>query len=343
MIIFQRFVFLVIFTAFISCSTVFAQATPPKTDDTQQKVETKDSTPIWVKKVVDAMSLFNDEVLLMSPAEPSWSRHGNVIQGIPKGEAAPSYWVDAIKKAGNKSAIGYTKGEWSAVTAWFVAYPGVSHSANQKTIQIRIGEINLWVLRSNPNFPRQIAKASWEEVIPSSAPTWAGNYDHQLIEYQSESVRVDTDSGYALYSMNNSLSPVHGGTEVHSLNGVDENRSCNKAGNIVGVFVRMKAQLVDSPPETNILLSVGADYYPDKAVTASDLVGAGYFPGAGGSRFQRLTSQEQWFYMANIADPEQRDMQGNLFYEPNNEYTRKGLNTFITFQEFINNHPDITE
>ncbi len=294
-----------------------------------------------VEQAYLAMTLSNDEALKDAPTTPSWSLHGNVIQGVPHGEAAPDYWVDEIKASGDASIQQHTQGGWSALTSWFVVYPGENNQADN--IQVAIGDINMWVLHADSAHPNSVADADWVQVMDAAQPSWAGNYNHDLINYHNENHNMSAEHGYHLYHLDQYLRPVHGGTNIQCIVGHDSQGSCIKPENVLGVFMQVKAWLVEPQPDTKVMLSVGVDYYPNETVSTSQLTGVHYLPGAGGSRYQYLSEQPQWFYMSNVTDPTLIDSRGNYFFDGANAHTRAGGKTYLTKQELLSNPPPVSE
>lgn len=289
--------------------------------------------------VLNSMQLLNDEALKNAPTIPSWTRHGNVIQGLPIGEAAPDYWTDAINDGGDSTAMSYTTGPWKALTAWFVLYPGKKNTASGKNIKVAINNMNLWILHADPLFPGDVSKGQWVEAIAPQKPFWAANYDSSL-NYINDTNNISTNTSYNMYAFDSSVHPIHGGSDmncIHLVKSIDG--KCLSKDDVLGVFVRMQAWLVSPKAGTSILLSVGSDYYPNENVSSNDLIGAEYLPGVAGSRYKYITSTPQYFYMANVIDPNAVDTLGNLFYDPNNQFTIHGGKTYLTQAEFLSNPP----
>lgn len=286
-----------------------------------------------INAIYQAMTADNQAALLNAPSDTSWSKRGVVTQGIPKGEAAPDYWTQAIKASGKN--IQYTQGAWRAMTTWFALYPGAQNKAAQANINV--SDLNAWVLVADTQFPQDVRKAKWQHVINEAAPLWAGDYQFDLINYIQDRPNQDSNT-QAQYQMSNT--PIHGGSDTYCIQGMktDANQ-CLQDADILGVFVKVKAWLEDPQPHTQVLMSVGADYYPDANVRSQDLVGVNYLPGAGGSRFELLTTSPTWFYMANLSSPTQKDAQGNFLYEANNQWTRQGGKTYLTLDELKQNPP----
>ena len=44
-----------------------------------------------------SMALANDAKLYDAPTTSAWARGATIVQGIPRGDAAPSYWADEIQ------------------------------------------------------------------------------------------------------------------------------------------------------------------------------------------------------------------------------------------------------
>jgi len=288
---------------------------------------------LFVDEIFSSMMLPNDSVLYNAPSSVTWALHGSVVQGIPLGEAAPDYWRDAIVAGGDAVAQTYLEGGWTAVTPWFVVYPADRESGPVSEVRVAVGDIAMWALYADESDPEDVTKAAWKQVKISPLPSWAVNYDFNLIDFINNASNLSTDSSYCVYELDSEMHPIHGGTEHVCFN--DE---CSSA-NILAVFTQIKAWLPDGGDEDQVLLSVGSDYYPNVTVDASDLIGAYYLPGACGSRYQFVTSKPKYFYAANVVNPNVQDSNGNYFYEPSNPYSRSGGKTYLTRDELLSNPP----
>lgn len=288
-----------------------------------------------IDEIYSAMMLPNDAVLYHAPAGNSWSLHGNVIQGVPRGEAVPDYWKKAVVAGGNPKVQGYTQGPWTALTPWFVVYPSASHANPVGRVRVAVSSLAQWALIADPTQPQNIRKAKWEKITASSLPTWTASYDFNLVNYIENAADVSKDRAYRVYQLDGSLHPLHGGSDIVRI------PSGHNPGQVLAVFSQIKAWLPDGGAGDRLLLSVGADYYPNENVRATDLTGANYLPGAYGSRFRYITSTPQYFYAANVVDPAAIDGQGNHYYEANNDYARAGGKTYLTREELSENPPPI--
>ncbi|AFJ45190.1 hypothetical protein [Shimwellia blattae] len=288
-----------------------------------------------VEQIYQSMTQMNDAVLYKAPSVASWTLHGNVIQGIPSGDAAPDYWRNAIINSANPAAQKYVSGDWKAIAFWFVAYPAATSTATLNGTRIAVSDVALWALFSDPAAPRDIAKAQWKQIRVTTRPSWAANYDFNLVDYIADTPNLSTDDTANIYQLDAEMHPIHGGTDIVCIAA-----DC-ASPRILGTFVQLKAWLPESSPGNKVLISVGADYYPDKSVRAGDLTGAGYLPGAYGSRYQTITTTPRYIYAANVTDPDARDSRGNLFYDPNTPYSRNGGKTWLTREELQLNPPPV--
>ncbi|WP_233623563.1 hypothetical protein [Citrobacter braakii] len=196
-----------------------------------------------------------------------------------------------------------------------------------------MNDIALWTLFADADEPDDITKAVWKDITIASLPTWAASYDFNLVDYIDNSQDLSIDSSYRVYELDAEMHPVHGGSDIVCINA-----DCYSV-NILAVFSQIKAWLPDSGPEDQVLLSIGADYYPNETVRTSDLTGVYYLPGAYGSRIKFITSTPQYFYGANVVNPDVLDVKGNHFYEPNNPFARSGGKTYLTREELLSNPP----
>ncbi|WPS16732.1 hypothetical protein SM903_15375 [Klebsiella aerogenes] len=288
---------------------------------------------IFVDEIFASMMLPNESALYNSPGSGTWPLHGSVVQGVPLGEAAPDYWRDAIIASGDPDIQGYLEGPWTAITPWFVVYPADNEVNPVSGVRVAVSDIALWALFADADDPTDISKAQWKEITIASLPTWAASYDFDLVNYIDNAADLSTDNSYRIYQLDDEMHPVHGGSDIVCIND-----DCSGA-NILAVFSQIKAWLPDAGPEDQILLSMGADYYPNETVRASDLTGVNYLPGAYGSRYKFITSTPQYFYAANVVNPDVLDSNGNHFYEASNPYTRSGGKTYLTRDELMSNPP----
>jgi len=288
---------------------------------------------VIVDEIYASMMLPNDAPLFNAPAGNTWSMHGSVVQGKPLGEAAPDYWRNAITTSGNPDIQKYMKGKWNAITPWFVVYPSANRAHPASGIRVAVSDIALWVLFADAKHPGDISKAHWKEITIGSLPTWAANYDFNLVNYVDNARDLSADSTYQVYQLDDKMHPVHGGSDIVSIN------ADYPTAKILAVFSRIKAWIPNGGPKDQVLLSVGADYYPDNTVRASTFTGVNYLPGAYASRFKFITATPQYFYAGNVINPVVLDSYGHHFYEANSPYVRDGGKTYLTRNELLENPP----
>jgi hypothetical protein len=275
-----------------------------------------------------SMALPNDALLYDAPLTSAWAHGATIVQGVPRGDAAPSYWANEIV---DKSIT--TSDYWSGMTQWFTVFEAQENKATN--VRIAIGDTDIWLLRSvdgsmNPS------TAEWVNTTEDKQPiSWAAYYSHYIIKYIEDVPYRRSDSGIKEYKIHSKHYPLHGGTSKVSIDGE----------NVVAAFVRIQAWLVTDnennkkdSEEAKILISTGADYYPtvNTSVSHGDLSNANYLPGAGGSRFQYLTTTPTWYYMGTVA-PENLSI-----VDKNSPYVKAGGKTYLTKDEWYENPPPVS-
>ncbi len=266
--------------------------------------------PSYVSDTVNSMVLANDATLLNASHNASWAKTGHVTQGIPRGDAAPSWWADDIVDNSLK-----TSDPWNALTAWFTVFE--SETNYIQDAKVHYSDFEIWLLKGS-----DVDRASWQKV--ATTPTsWASYYDSDIVTWQGSALPNDS-SGYYEFQH---PSILHGGTSKVSFDGSD----------VLGVFVRTKAWLDSSDADAELLVSIGVDYYPtaNSSVSNGDFANANYLPGAGTSRFVYLTTQPMWYYMANISDDEL------AVVDKSSPFAASGGKTYLTIDEWNNNHPNL--
>lgn len=295
----------------------------------ESEVPEPGATLSFAEEAYYSMTLPNDASLHGAPHAASWSRQGVIGQGIPRGDAAPDYWADAVV---DKSLT--TSKPWNAMTAWFTVFEDEENTA--RNVRVAIGRADIWVLRaSEPG--GSVEEAKWENITSFGEDiTWAAYYDNNLIYYHSIADNRPMPDRTASYSLAQERHPIHGGTRIVYMHGE----------NVLASFVRIKAWLTPddySQPRdvdhAKVLMSVGGDYYPTTTTTVlnGDFADANYIPGAGGSRFQFLTTTPTWYYMATVA-PDDLSI-----VEKTSPYFMSGGKTYLTKEEWFSNHPDLRQ
>ncbi|MFV0446940.1 MAG: hypothetical protein ACK5MF_00470 [Vibrio sp.] len=254
----------------------------------------------------------NDATLLNASENSSWSKSGHVIQGIPRGDAAPIWWSDSILDKTLTSSE-----SWNALTGWFTVFE--SDTNIDHNVKVYYSNFEIWLLKGS-----DVNHAEWEQLVVTPT-TWASYYDADIVTWQG-SARPDDSSGYYEFQHPDIL---HGGTSKVAFDGDD----------VLGVFVRTKAWFDSDDSDAELLISVGVDYYPtiDSSVSKGDFANANYLPGAGTSRFVYLTTEPTWYTMANIVD----DALVNI--DTSSPYAQNGGKTYLTIEEWMNNHPPLED
>ena len=232
----------------------------------------------------------NEAPLLNAPVGPIWAVKAYVgMGGAPRGDATPPAWV--TDNPVYKSSL-----PWSAITPWFVIYPGVANAA--KNVRIKVYGLVVHILEKSTN--------KWVRIDsgPGTA-LWAANFDFNLITWKSDAaVRMESD-GNPSYKLTAESYPIHGGFTRQ-----DITKYIADPSDIAAVFVHLKTQLIldnptgaDDRASAQILVNVGADYYPSITTKVSDLSPMQYVPAVGGSRFGLVKTVPRSHYMATIDPP----------------------------------------
>ncbi|NIY90659.1 hypothetical protein [Vibrio diazotrophicus] len=269
-------------------------------------------TSPFATEVVDSMTKANEAILLNASAEASWSKSGHITQGLPRGDAAPAWWADSVLDDRMK-----TSASWSALTGWFTIFE--SNTNTDQHVKIYYSDFEIWLLKGS-----DVKHAFWEKLAVTPT-TWASYYDSDIVTWQGSAL-PDDSSGYYEFQHPDIL---HGGTSKVAFDGDD----------VLGVFVRTQAWLDRVDEDAELLMSIGVDYYPtvDSSVSKGDFANANYLPGAGTSRFVYLTTEPKWFTMANVAD----DALVNV--DKSSPFFINGGKTYLTIEEWMNNHPPLDQ
>ena len=260
----------------------------------------------------------NEAPLLNAPVGPGWAKQANIVMGgAPRGDATPVYWTPANPDLKSSRP-------WNVIAPWFTIFPGVDNAATN--VRIKIFGIKISVLQKSTNV--------WKRIDTGlGAPTWAGIYSFDLItRYGSANKRVESD-GLLSYKFDAAFHPIHGGMAKFDLekNGVDPS-------DIAAVFVDLKTQLIldnplgiDDRARAQILVSVGADYYPTMTTKIADFSPMKYVPSSGASRFGLIKTVPKSHYFSTIDPP------GT--YDTISEYTKAGGLVAIPVDQFEANLP----
>ncbi|MHC6530190.1 hypothetical protein [Vibrio proteolyticus] len=274
-----------------------------------------------------AMALPNDAPLYNAPSHTGWSKGAAIVQGIPRGDAAPAYWSDAII---DKSMT--TAEPWNAMTQWFTVFEAQDNQVHN--VRVVVGDSDIWLLRSE-DASMNPATAKWEHITPEMTPViWAAYFSSNMVDYIRDIPYKASDTGAKEYTLSSNHYPIHGGTDIIDIDG----------SNVIGAFVRMKAWLIPDGPEAartidnaKVLISVGADYYPTRTTTVANgsFANANYLPGVADSRFRYLTKTPQWYYMGTVT-PDDLSIVDN-----NSPLIKSGGKNYLTREEWMTNPPPV--
>ncbi|MGG5574687.1 hypothetical protein [Vibrio diazotrophicus] len=275
-------------------------------------MNTSTTTSTFATDVVDSMTKANQATLLNASADASWSKTGHITQGLPRGDAAPAWWADSVLDGSLK-----TSDSWNALTGWFTVFESVNNIDHN--VKVYYSDFDVWLLKGS-----DVNHASWEKLADTPT-TWASYYDSDIVTWQGSAL-PDDSSGYYEFQHPDIL---HGGSSKVAFDG----------NNVLGVFVRTQAWLDSADADAELLMSIGVDYYPTStsSVSKGDFADANYLPGAGSSRFVYLTTEPKWFTMANVAD----DALVNV--DKSSPFVESGGKTYLTIEEWMNNHPPLDE
>lgn len=236
---------------------------------------------------IKADMLLNEAELLKAPSNTGWSKNANIVIGAaPRGDATPSWWQPNDKYY--KSAA-----YWHAITPWFVIYPGTMHKASN--VRVKVSDIKLFVLKRSSN--------TWQQVnVDTGDPTWQFHQLHVSPSTAGEKVnkRMEPD-GKISYRLNAGLNPIHGGIYKYEILGSD----------VKAVYAQLTSELIlDDPDKTDdraqaqLLLSIGADYYPNINLRVKDFATpVNWIPAAAASRFSLVKRSPRVHHLATINPP----------------------------------------
>ncbi|MCP5246665.1 MAG: hypothetical protein H6937_12245 [Burkholderiales bacterium] len=236
---------------------------------------------------IKADMLLNEAELLDAPENAGWAKSANIVMGnAPRGDATPIWWQPSDK---------YYKSTayWHAITPWFIIYPGTDHSAINA--RVKISEIKLFILKRSSN--------SWEQVnIDDTDPTWQFHQSHVSPNTAHEKVsrRIEPD-GKVSYKLNKGLNPIHGGVHKYEIYGPD----------VKAVYAQLITELIQDDPdkqddraEAQLLVSIGADYYPDISMRVKDFAAPyTWTPAIAASRFALVKRSPRIHHVATIDPP----------------------------------------
>jgi hypothetical protein len=263
------------------------------------------------------MTLNNEAVLLNAPLV--WETKGSVVMGSsPRGDASPAYWTPS-------NLMYKSSAPWNVIAPWFVIYPGVGHDALAATnYRVKISKIKLYILKKSSQ--------QWERInMDTDNPTWARNFEFDLktstAPMDALNSKKDPHEGTFSYVLDAESHPIHGGLGKFPIDGTD----------VAAVYGDVTSELILDDPKgpdhrdsAQLLVSIGADYYPDMTTTVADYDPMRYAPAVAISRYGLVGSLPRTHFFATIDPP------GTHTFS---EYEKKGGVSTISFQQFKDNPP----
>ncbi|HNP26542.1 MAG TPA: hypothetical protein PKM20_07360 [Nitrosomonas sp.] len=265
---------------------------------------------------IKADMLLNEAKLLKAPEHTGWSKKANIDMGAAaRGDATPFWWTPHDEHY--KSSV-----YWNAITPWFVIYPGETHKA--KNVRVKISGIKLFILERSTN--------NWRILnIDQTEPTWEFHQRHVTpsTAWKPVDKRVEPD-GKISYKLHAGLNPIHGGTPKFDIDGSD----------VKAVYAQLTTELIlddpagkDDRANAQILVSVGADYYPTMEHRVADFAAPhSWFPSVAASRFGLVKKLPRVHHMATIDPPGPIKNNGSAYPDKNK---------IISITEFEANPPPI--
>ena len=261
--------------------------------------------------------LLNEATLLNAPPTWGWAVGAAIGMGsAPRGDATPPSWIPTNTDLKSSSP-------WNAVVPWFVIFPGTANAA--KNVRIKVYGATIYFLLKSTN--------KWKKIDTGSGnPTWAQVSTPNYSSIIGKSYpRIEAD-GYLSYKFDADSNPIHGGAPRYQLSnyGIDPS-------DVNAVYVNFKTQLIlddplgaDDRSSAQILVQVGADYYPTMTTTSADFAPVYYTPALGFSRFGLVKSLPRTHHMATISSAR---------YITPSDYVNAGGQTTIPFDQFAANMP----
>jgi len=257
------------------------------------------------------MKNLNDRDLLN--ADINWFKGGALQMGnTPKGTAAPFEWNNAAYK---------TETPWTAISPWFVLWPGTNHKA--KNVRVKIYNIKLYILDKYTN--------KWIKLNTNFGnPTWARDYPFNFTSTSSDSsARTELD-GRISYKLNDSFFVIHGGIPR-----IDLTKYVTNPLQIKAVYIAITTQLIlnDASKDNDLasaelMLSAGADYYPNMDVKVANLNG-NYVPMVGSSRYKLVTGNYPTVHYMVTVDPPGAPINTSEFTKAGGKVAMKADDFFV--------------
>jgi hypothetical protein len=270
--------------------------------------------------VLNDMTLTNEAILYNAPSDNvGWTIKGNVTMGnAARGDATPVWWQPT-------NTIYKSSSPWNVITPWFVIYPGVGHDPSVATnYRVKISKMKLYILRKSTQ--------RWEAVnTDAGTPRWSKNMAFYLKNSTvtgNGEAQTDPADGSVSYVLDAESHPIHGGLAKMPIDGTD----------VAAVYGHLTSQLILDDPHgpdnrdlVQVLVSMGADYYPKTTTQISDFDPMGYVPASAKSRFTLVGPNPRMHYMATIDPPGAQDT--------GSTYQQNGGVSTLSFQQFKENPP----
>jgi len=248
-----------------------------------------------LQAISDAMTQDNEASLMGVEASDTrtWLLRWSYQMGnLPRGDNTPNGWnpTDTQYKAADYW--------WDIITPWFVVSKGDNHTATNTRINVSGIRIQLFDTSIN----------AWRNLdTVSGNPTWGSNKDYSTkpsTDGGNATKRVESDGSWS-YQFQTGFAAVHGGSLKFTLTD-----SIPDMANFGGVFVSMISRLVlddvngvDDRHLAEVLIDVGADYWPRSATTLANLTPETYLPGVAVSRFELADINPRVHCMASLSPP----------------------------------------
>lgn len=255
--------------------------------------------PTWEDELTDISDSMtgNNEAALMniSVADTrTWlkTRGAFGMGKRPCGDNTPYYWLPTDTQYIQPTYW------WEIITPWFVTSKGVNHTATNTRINISGITIQLYDTSIN----------AWRKLdTGTGVPTWGDNKDYSngtTVHGATATKRIESDDSWS-FQFQEGYAAIHGGSSRFTLSDAIADSS-----NIGGVFVTMKTRLVlddvdgvDDRHLAEILMDVGADYWPRSGSVIANVTPMTYIPNVAISRFELVGVNPRTHFMATITPP----------------------------------------
>ena len=205
-----------------------------------------------------------------------------------RGCKAPAWWLQSGANQAYKDCE-----PWTAFVQWFVVFEGEGNSADNVRVQVR--QPRAWYLHKTDE--------QWKPLSTTDTTSWflATKDDITWVDQPMDIQRSGRQDLAFLVERQAAFS-------YHGLAGSGPVDISQAVPHIKAIFTTVQARLVVDDPsrpddieQAVWLLQSGADYYPDTAAHAAQVLP----PGVGLSRSKRLTRQWQSFSFATLANARQ--------------------------------------